>query len=351
MTNKKKIIFCTSGRLGGASKMVITISKLLDSKQFDITYVVVDHQVLEISNFFPPNAKVRLLKIRNSWDFLTLKLIKIIKQEHAEYIFSSLANINARVIIAGRMTGIKTIVRSNNNWTFFSKITQIMMKATYPLAYKVIMQQEDMFLEYLKAIPRCKENMITLHNIPDYETIDKNVLERTPYKNNNEIRYIWMGRIIYSKGFDVILKAFKEVIQKVENVHLYLLGKIPLNDEYYQSLVKYIDENNLNERVHFVGLQKNPHKWIANADCFVLPSRVEGLPNSLIEAMYIGKPVVSTLCIPIISKMVKDGYNGYTVKVDDYKELSNAMIKALELKDFSMIYKPSKPEDFINIFE
>ena len=69
------------------------------------------------------------------------------------------------------------------------------------------------------------------------------------------------------------------------------------------------------------------------------------------EAMYIGKPVVSTLCLPIIRRMVKDGYNGYTVNVDDHEELANAMVKALELKNFTMIYKSSKAEDFIRLFE
>ena len=351
MCHKKKVLFCTTGRVGGAEKMVITISKLLDPEKYDICYVVIDQQVQEIANFFPENARVIHLKIRNSWDFLTLKLLWIIKKEHADYIFSSLAPINVRVIVAGKIAGIKPIVRSNNNWAFFSRFYQFLMKLTYPKAYKVIMQQEDMYADYINEIPQCKDNMITLHNIPDYATIDKNKVEQSPYITDNEIRYVWMGRIIYTKGFDVILRAFNKVSQKINNAHLYLLGKINESDEYYNSLIKYVNSHNLSEKVHFVGLQKNPHKWIANADCFVLPSRVEGLPNSLIEAMYIGKPVVSTLCLPIIKRMVKDGYNGYTVNVDDHEELANAMVKALELKNFTMIYKSSKAEDFIRLFE
>lgn len=351
MNHKTKILFCTSGRVGGASKMVITISKLMDLSKYDVTYVVIDRQVQEIANFFPENAKIIHVKIRNSWDFLIPKLIRVIKKENADFIFSSLAQINVKVILAGRLSGIKPIVRSNNNWTFFSRFTQFMMRHTYPMAHKVIMQQEDMYADFIKAIPHCKNNMVTLHNIIDYDTIDQNIVEQTPYTNRNEVRFVWMGRIIYTKGFDVILCAFKYVLSKIDNAHLYLLGKINENDVYYQSLIEYVEANHMGERVHFVGMQKNPHKWIANSDCFVLPSRVEGLPNSLIEAMYIGKPVVSTLCLPIIKKMVKDGYNGYTVNVDDYEGLADAMIKALELKDFNMIYEPSKAEDFISVFE
>lgn len=348
---KKKVLFCVTGRVGGASKMVITISKLLDPQKFDVCYVVIDKEYQEISNFIPCGARVIFVRIRNSWDFLVLKLIKVILKEKADFIFSSLANYNVRVILAGRITRINTIIRSNNNWNFFPYLTKLLMKITYPMANKVIMQQEDMYNEFLNAIPQCKNNMLVLHNIPDYATIEKNVMDTNPYNDNSEIRYVWMGRIIYSKGFDVILKAFRIVADKIENSHLYLLGKIDKEDSYYKSLVEYIDSNNISGRVHFVGMQENPHKWIVNADCFVLPSRVEGLPNSLIEAMYVGKPVVSTLCLPIIHKMVKNGYNGYIVDVDNFNQMADAMVEALHLKDFQMLYKPAKAEDFIRLFE
>lgn len=69
-----------------------------------------------------------------------------------------------------------------------------------------------------------------------------------------------------------------------------------------------------------------------NANCFVLPSRVEGLPNSLVDAMFLCRPVVATRCIPMIERMVEEGVNGYTVPVGDIELMADAMIKAINLK-------------------
>ena len=81
-----------------------------------------------------------------------------------------------------------------------------------------------------------------------------------------------------------------------------------------------------------------------------MPSRLEGLPNALIEAMYIGKPVVATKCIPVVSRIVKDGYNGILVESEDYVAMSNAIIRAIELKNFKMTYKPSTTAEINQIF-
>ena len=81
-----------------------------------------------------------------------------------------------------------------------------------------------------------------------------------------------------------------------------------------------------------------------------MPSRKEGLPNSLIDAMYLGKPVVATTCIPVISRIVRDGYNGILVAPEDVEAMAAAMQKAIYLKDFKMTYTPASKEDFISLF-
>ena len=85
-------------------------------------------------------------------------------------------------------------------------------------------------------------------------------------------------------------------------------------------------------------------------DCFVLPSRIEGLPNVLIEAMYIGKPVVASVCIPVIDRMVENGYNGYKVQPEQPEQMATAMEKALLLKNFQMTFHLAEPKDFVKLF-
>ena len=88
-----------------------------------------------------------------------------------------------------------------------------------------------------------------------------------------------------------------------------------------------------------------------NSDCFVFPSRAEGLPNALIEASYLGVPCVATRCLTIVDEIIKDGQNGCVVNVDDVEAFAKAMLKAVKLKNCKMIYKSGTTEDCARLFE
>ena len=81
-----------------------------------------------------------------------------------------------------------------------------------------------------------------------------------------------------------------------------------------------------------------------------MPSRLEGLPNALIEAMYLERPVVATKCIPVVSRIVDDGKNGYLAESENILSIAECMVKALTLQHVKMTYKPSTNEDFIRLF-
>ena len=114
---------------------------------------------------------------------------------------------------------------------------------------------------------------------------------------------------------------------------------------------QYVSDNNLDDAVTFAGHQSNPYSWMAHCDCFVLPSRYEGMPNSLMEAMYLRKPVVATRCIPLISRMVDDGRNGILVDSDDEIQMASAMEAALQLTDCHPSFNMGQVNDFIKLFE
>ena len=71
---------------------------------------------------------------------------------------------------------------------------------------------------------------------------------------------------------------------------LTLLGEGPLRPE----LERLAQQSGVADRVHFVGFQKNPYPFFAQADAFVLSSRYEGFPNVVLEALACGTPVIAT---------------------------------------------------------
>lgn len=348
---KNKVLFFISGLSGGAERMSITISKMLDPKVFDIKFVICWFERGQIESFIPTNCTVEFIKTKKRGDLLIGKLYKILKKEEPSHVFCSLIHLNIRLIIAAKLVGgIKIIVRNNNGLDVLKTYQKYLLRYTYKYADIIIAQQDEMRRELIEDGGLQPDKVVALMNPLDLKTINEKVKAVSPFPNASQTNYVWVGRIHYQKGHDILIKAFTEVLKEVDNAHLYIIGKYFEWESYYKDLLKLINNLGIEDRVHLIGFDDNPYRWIKYCDCFVLPSRVEGLPNALIEAMYLKRPVVATLCIPVISRIVKNGYNGITIPVEDPQALSTAMIHALTLKDFSMTYQPSNEEDYVRLF-
>lgn len=350
----KKVLFILPKDIGGAQKMTIVISQLLPKEDYFVTYLVVGRKTHnDMSYLISDKSKIKYLNIHNAWDFLTLRLVRILKEEKPDIIFSSLMYLNVRVIMAANIVGgIKIIIRNDNMLKNLRKDLFLLMKLTYKKAHLIIAQQEEMKENLIKQLNLDDNKVVVRYNPIDRNAIIKKASEPSPYSDDGTVKYIWTGNFMPSgsKGQDVLVRAFKIVREKLPHSHLYLLGDNFNSNQYYKDIIEYIVSNNLADCVHVVGFQKNPYPWVKNADCFVLPSRIEGLPNALVDAMVLGKPVVATTCIPMISRMVEDGYNGILVPSEDCNTMAEAMIKVLNLRNFEMTYRPSTDNDFIELF-
>ena len=100
------------------------------------------------------------------------------------------------------------------------------------------------------------------------------------------------GRFADAKGLNNLIKAFYELSKRDADVRLVMIGDGELRDK----IEKLIGAYGLNDRILLPGFDANPFKYIARADMFVLPSFYEGFPNTLVEAMSCGTPVISTDC-------------------------------------------------------
>lgn len=350
---KRKILFFLPNSVGGAERVTITIAKMLDVEKYDVKFVVVGRSLGDIVKFIPENYDTKLLHVINIWDFAICKMVRLLKKERPQVVFSSFRYLNVRVIAASNMVGgIKTVVRNENTLRTLNMLNYYLVKCSYPKADIVVAQQEEMRKEIIAEIKLPDDKVVVLHNPIDIETINKKLINSTnPYPKVEGIKYVWVGRVSYLKGQDILIKALSIVHKKDGNSHLYFVGQYSENDNYYRAICNEIINLGLQGFVHFVGYTDNPYAWMKYADCFVLPSRIEGLPNSLIEAMYIGKPVVATTCIPVIERIVGDGINGLLVKSEDYEAMANAMQSALYLKMGQLHYQPASYMDVCNLFE
>jgi len=154
-----------------------------------------------------------------------------------------------------------------------------------------------------------------LLKVPD--VVQKKSLRRELKITENQV-VISVGQFIHRKGYDVLLKAAKNL---PKDIGVYIIGDNPPAE--YLTLQKDLNLTH----VHFVGFQSKEElkKWYQAADLFVLPTREDIWGLVINEAMAQGLPIITTdKCIAGL-KLVKDGENGYIIPTEDVEALCHAI--------------------------
>src|SRR5699024_364664 len=134
-----------------------------------------------------------------------------------------------------------------------------------------------------------------------------------------------IGRLTYQKGFDILIEAFRKISKKY-SMKLIILGE----GEQRQELELLINKYALGDRISLQGFVDNPYRYMKRAAIFVLPSRWEGFPNVLVEAMACGVPVVATTCPGGSIEILENGKWGELVEPGDSDALVDAILKVID---------------------
>jgi glycosyltransferase involved in cell wall biosynthesis len=131
---------------------------------------------------------------------------------------------------------------------------------------------------------------------------------------------LFVGRLMPQKGVDDLVAAL-DLLQHVRpDVKTLIAGSGPLRDELELTAHQFT----LDDRLRFLGHRDDVPRLLAAADLLVLPSRYEGLPNVVLEAMRFRKPVVATAA-PGTTELVLDGVTGRLVPVGSFQALAQAI--------------------------
>jgi len=133
------------------------------------------------------------------------------------------------------------------------------------------------------------------------------------------------GRMAEQKGFDSLLRAFAEVKKTLPGARLRMVG----DGGDRASLEALAGELGVRSACEFPGFLGDPLAAIEDADLYVLPSRWEGLPNALLEAIAVGLPVVATRCPTGPEEILQDGRAGRLVAVDDVPGMTKSMLELI----------------------
>ena len=242
--------------------------------------------------------------------------------------------------------GLRTKVISWEHFNFYSDLGVKRRKLGRVLAGKyadriVTLTNEDReaFLENLNI----KSKIDYIYNPTPYPNEKKSLCE-------SKIA-VAIGRLTAQKGFDKLLDIWKKIEEKNSEWELYIIG----SGEDREKLLNQKESLNL-KRVIFIENTKNIKEYYEKASIYLMTSRFEGLPMTLIEAQSFGLPIISYDIKTGPKDIVNDGEDGYLIENDNQNEFVNKFLELSQnrekIQKFSQkAYENSKRFKLDNIIE
>jgi glycosyltransferase involved in cell wall biosynthesis len=249
-----------------------------------------------------------------------LLLRRAIRATHPDLLVSFLDSNNIMSLIATRgLPRIPVIIseRTDPHGRSLGSIWGWLRRLTYPWADCLVTQSRHA-MDFFPAPVRTKGRVIPNPVLP-FPAADPS------RPANPRSLVITLGRLHRVKGHDLLIEAFAQVAPAFPAWDLCIHGDGPERD----SLQAMIRAHGLEGRITLRPAIADVGSRLREADLFVLPSRVEGFPNGLAEAMACGLPVISFDCASGPSELIRHGLDGLLVPPKNVAALATAMTRLM----------------------
>lgn len=286
---------------GGAEKVATTVGNEFLKRSIEttlLTFYTVErehtfngkrlsmHEATPASVFGKlPRALARIWKVK-----------KVCREENIDLVISFLEESNYYVLLSKLLLFNKTpmIVSVRNDLRNYNWLYKLLIRLLYPLAHKVVAVTKGVEKDLRENYGL--KRTTTIYNPIDLEMVKSKALEALPTEYNwlRERRpfCISIGRLTKQKGQWHMIRAFTAVRKSIPEATLAILGDGP----YRSRLQKLIVDSGLHDSVFLLGKHKNIYPFLTAADLFLFSSVWEGMPNTMLEALSVGLPVISADC-------------------------------------------------------
>ena len=326
MKTKKIMFYIGSLAKAGAQRVIINLTESLLAKGHQVTIVttgaveneydlpvgadriISDIQEEEITDNRIINLKNRFLKLRNIW-----------KTEKPDIIISFIGKNNFMAILTawGLNTPVIVSVRGEPMEEYYNGLLRFLARYLFRKAEGIILQTEDS------------------KNFFPEKTIRKAVVLPNPlnpafmqkiYEGEKEKKIVMVGRIDSNKNQQLVIDAFTGIADKYPDYFLEIWGE----GEDNTKVKAYISSLGMDHRIFMPGVTAKVKETMEKASLYILSSNTEGMPNSLMEAMALGLPCISTDCPCGGPKMlIQSGVNGVLTPVKDVEAMKSAIDRVL----------------------
>lgn len=232
--------------------------------------------------------------------------------------------------LVNRINADKKIVRHNyGDIVVNKKDIELFKKCDHVIALTPLLKEE---LSEKFYIPKDKISVIS-SNFNNNEIIDKSKEYLVNFKA--KYNFVSVGRITELKRFDLIIDAMKILKDKNYDFQCHLIGGTCSNkdnENYFEKIKEQVNNLGLENEINFVGETLNPFPYVLNSDIYLQASDVEAASRSVIEALILGKPCLSTETVGG-KALIKEGINGELCPINNVEILANKLIYMIENLD------------------
>jgi glycosyltransferase involved in cell wall biosynthesis len=324
---KKIAILLPSLQVGGAERMVIEeLSYLKNDPRFSFEV----HLVFEKGYFYnslvllgipvhvwgAPHQSVRMLKTY-------LDIIRYLRRTRCDILHSHL--LDGIGPIVGKLAGARVVstVHSDKQYGVAERIS-------LGISDLVLGCGKEVLQNIRGFIPSEKVNVLSnaIHKPENPNFNRDDVLKQFGIKEGSKL-VVSLGSLSWHKGFDVLIKVFRQVVENMPNAVLLIGG----DGEEMNRLDELVKSEGIRAYIKLPGLIRDIHEVLEACDVYVNSSRREGLPMTLLEAIAHGKPIVATN-VGGNSEVVYDGETGLLVPHENPERLADALIRMLTDENF-----------------
>ncbi|MBI5374036.1 MAG: glycosyltransferase family 4 protein [Candidatus Schekmanbacteria bacterium] len=322
----------SAGGVGGGERQLLIFAKGFARDRYELGFIVPERGALS-SKLEALGFKPEVIDINRSLLSIPVmhKLIKYLMETRPDIVHTHGARANFYGRIAASLAGVpfsvSTIHNSISDYpvsSFKKRIYITAEKLTVRKAAKIVTVSNYLKNELVSEYGISSKKIITI-----YPAIDEIALQVTDDRfatrkklgvNDSELLISQMGRMTPQKGFHYFIEAAGLLSKKHGNLKWLFVGDGPLRGE----LEALCSKKGISERCIFTGFREDVGNLISASDIFVSSSLSEGFPITLIEASYMGKPVVATR-VSGVPEFIEDSVNGILVKPQNSEALALAI--------------------------
>lgn len=311
--------------VGGAENVLVLLVNELSRIGIE-TYVCATWRGGRLENRIAPGINVFILGRKNRFDFLAIiRLIKYNYQNKIDIIHAHSYSLFISVIVSFFPPYPKVIWHDHYG---AREVRSTFWHFLFTRRCSAIICVKQELVDWVVNILKYSSKKVFYLDNPLYLKNNANVDSSQCFRGNKGYRIVCLANFRPQKDHITLLRAFRVVVDRISDAHLFLVGSI-YHDEYYRNVCQEISQLNLTDHVSILGERDDIYYILSNCDIGVLSSEQEGLPLALLEYGFCNVAVIATQ-VGQIPKIIKNGVNGLLVKPKNPVDLANCIASYLE---------------------